>query len=87
MEPAVARRPRTEPQRGELCVAVGWWQLVLLLAYPVYLLLMASVLRLIGAPKDEVVKWVLKQADRQRLTDLVRAARGLPPPEKDADAR
>ena len=37
------------------------------LAYPLYLLLMAGVLRLIGAPRDEIVKWALKQAGRQRL--------------------
>ncbi|TQM44104.1 hypothetical protein [Pseudonocardia cypriaca] len=58
----------------------------LLLAYPAYLLLMAAVMRICGVPKAEVAMWVLRQADRQRLTDLIRAARGLPepPPKQDA---
>src|ERR687898_774166 len=45
--------------------------------------MMAAVLRLIGVPKAEVVKWALHQANRQRLTDLIRTARGLPAAEKD----
>jgi hypothetical protein len=52
----------------------------LLLAYPAYLLLMAGVMRVCGVSKEEIAKWVLRQADRQRLTDLIRAARGLPEP-------
>jgi hypothetical protein len=48
------------------------------LAYPVYILLMAGALRLCGVEKAEIAKWALKQAERQRLTDLIRAARGLP---------
>jgi hypothetical protein len=49
-------------------------------ACPLYLLLMAGVMRLCGVSKAEIAKWVLRQADRQRLTDLIRAARGLPEP-------
>jgi hypothetical protein len=51
-----------------------------LLAYPAYILLMAGVMRICGVPKAEIAKWVLRQAERQRLTDLIRAARGLPEP-------
>lgn len=58
----------------------------LLLAYPLYLLLMAGVMRLCGVPKAKVARWVLRQADRQRLTDLIRAARGLPEPPTKQDA-
>ena len=61
------------------------WPL-LLLAYPLYLLLMAGALRLIGVPKKDVVAWALKQAERQRLTDMIRAARGLPEPPAKPDA-
>lgn len=66
----------------------GSWSLSLsvavLLAYPVYILLMAGVLRLCGVEKAEIAKWALKQAGRQRFTDLVRAARGLPPTDTEA---
>ncbi len=48
---------------------------VLLLAYPVYLLLMAAVMAICGVSRKDISKWVLKQADRQRLTELIRAAR------------
>ena len=63
-------------------VALAEWSavllpLVVLLAYPVYILLMAGVLRVCGVPKGDIAKWALKQADRQRLIDLIRAARGL----------
>jgi hypothetical protein len=60
---------------GELSPFLG---VALLLAYPAYILLMAGVLRLLGVPKTDIAKWALKQAERQRLADLVRAARGLP---------
>lgn len=50
-----------------------------LLMYPVYILLMAGVLRLCGVEKAEIAKWALKQAGRQRFTDLLTAARGLLP--------
>lgn len=46
--------------------------------YVLYLLLMAAFLAVCGVPRAEIAKWAVKQADRQRLTDLVRAARGLP---------
>jgi hypothetical protein len=55
-----------------------WAPLLLLLAYPVYALLMASVLAVCGVKRSEIAKWALKQADRQRLADLIRVARGLP---------
>lgn len=48
-----------------------------LLAYPVYILVMAGVLRLCGVEKAEIAKWALRQADRQRFTDLISAARGF----------
>lgn len=48
---------------------------VLLLAYPVYVLLMAAVLAICGVSREEIAAWALKQADRQRLTELIRAAR------------
>ena len=50
----------------------------LLLAYPAYILLMAGVLRVCGVEKAEIAKWALKQADSQRLVDLIRAVRGRP---------
>ncbi|GAA1246671.1 hypothetical protein GCM10009609_07740 [Pseudonocardia aurantiaca] len=65
---------------------LAYWPLLsmaVLLAYPVYMLLMAGVLRLCGVPKDEIANWALRQADRQRFTDLLRAARGLEPPPAD----
>jgi hypothetical protein len=46
--------------------------------YILYLLAMAGFLAICGVPRKEIAKWALKQADRQRLTDLIRAARGLP---------
>jgi hypothetical protein len=48
---------------------------LLLLAYPIYLLLMAGVLAVCGVSRKDIAKWALRQADRQRLTDLIRAAR------------
>jgi hypothetical protein len=37
-------------------VLEGWWHLLVPLAFPIYLLAMGGVLRLIGVPKAEVVK-------------------------------
>ena len=54
---------------------------LVLLAYPAYLLLMAGVLRIVGARRSDIVKWALRQADRQRLVELVRAVRGTAPPD------
>jgi hypothetical protein len=59
--------------------AVPWALLVMLLAYPVYVLLMAFVLAICGVKRSEIAKWALKQAGRHRFLDLIRAARGLPP--------
>ncbi|MDG6104700.1 hypothetical protein Daura_05890 [Dactylosporangium aurantiacum] len=52
-----------------------------LAAYPVYVLMMALVLKICGVERGDIAKWALRQADRQRLTDLIRAARGLAAPE------
>jgi biopolymer transport protein ExbB/TolQ len=53
--------------------------ILLMLAYPVYVLLMAVVLRAVGVERKEIAKWALRQADRQRLIDLIRAVRGTQP--------
>ncbi|MCA1835660.1 MAG: hypothetical protein LC721_04740 [Actinobacteria bacterium] len=52
--------------------------------YVLYLLAMAGFLAICGVSRTEIAKWALKQADRQRLTDLIRAARGLPAGERDS---
>jgi hypothetical protein len=49
------------------------------LMYPISLLSVAGVLAVCGVPRDEIAKWALRQADRQRLADLIRLARGVPP--------
>lgn len=59
--------------------------LLLLLAYPIYLLLMAAVLAVCGVTRKDIAKWALKQADRQRVIDLIRAARGLRAPPADGE--
>lgn len=46
-----------------------------MLGYPLYLLVMAAVLGIIGVPRHEIAQWALRHADRQRITDLIRAAR------------
>jgi hypothetical protein len=51
---------------------------LILFAYPAYLLAMAGVLAICGVPRAERAKWVLRQTDRQRFTNLIRAARGWP---------
>lgn len=53
--------------------------ILLMLAYPPYLLLMAFVLRTVGVDRKEIARWALRQADRQRLIDLIRAVRGTQP--------
>lgn len=67
---------------------------LLLLAYPAYVLMMAGVLAVCGVPRRDIARWALRQADRQRLTDLIRAARDLTTrpqfeyaPERPPDAR
>lgn len=57
--------------------------LLVMLAYPIYLLLMAAVLAMCGVTRKDIAKWALKQADRQRLIDLIRAVRGLRTPTAD----
>jgi CRISPR/Cas system-associated protein Cas7 (RAMP superfamily) len=58
----------------------------LLIAYPMYVWLMSFVLRRCGVPQKEIAKWALRQADRQRFADLIRAARGLPVLPVDAES-
>ena len=62
--------------------ALTWGSLAVLAAalgvYFVYLLGMAAFLAICGVPRVEIARWALKQADRQRLSDLIRAARDLP---------
>jgi hypothetical protein len=65
----------TDCQLGDLSPLFG---AALVVAYPVYLLLMAGAVRVCGVSEEEIAKRVLRQANRQRLTDLIRAARGLP---------
>lgn len=50
----------------------------LLSVYVAYVLVMAGVLAICGVSRPEIAKWALKQADRQRFAELIRAARGLP---------
>lgn len=52
---------------------------LLVLVYPLYVLLMAVVLRAVGVERQKIAKWALRQADRQRFTDLIRAVRGVHP--------
>jgi hypothetical protein len=58
-----------------------------LLLYPMYVLIMAGVLAVCVVPRREIAKWALKQADRQRFTDLLRAAGKLPPLEPPPDSK
>jgi hypothetical protein len=58
-----------------------FWQLLPVASpflYVLYIFLMAGVMRIWGVPKPDIAKWILHQAGRQRFTDLIRAARGLP---------
>ncbi|GAA1246668.1 hypothetical protein GCM10009609_07730 [Pseudonocardia aurantiaca] len=50
--------------------------------HPLYVLSMAVVQRVCGVPKADVTEWVKDQAARKRLTDFIRALRGLPGSEK-----
>jgi hypothetical protein len=51
--------------------------------YVLYLLVMAAFLAICGVAREEIANWALRQADRQRLIDLIRAARGVPPSPSD----
>lgn len=53
-----------------------WAAPTALLSYPMYVLIMAMVLRICGVPRRDVAKWALRQADRHRITELIRVARG-----------
>jgi hypothetical protein len=63
-----------------------WTSLAVLAAilgvYVLYLLALAGFLAICGVARAEIAKWALKQTDRQRLTDLIRAARGVPARER-----
>jgi hypothetical protein len=57
----------------------GWWGVlafsVALFAQPLYILVSVLVLRVAGNPKDKVAKWALRQADKNRARDLIKAWR------------
>ena len=55
---------------------IPWTVLLSTLLYPFYLLEMASVLARCGVDRRDIAKWALRQADRQRFADMIRAARG-----------
>jgi hypothetical protein len=55
--------------------------------YPAYLLTMAGVLGACGVPRKEIAKWVLRRADRQHLTDLVRSLRRGPADQPDGRSK
>jgi hypothetical protein len=48
---------------------------LILLSYPVYVLAWAGILAICGVPRKEIAKWALRQADRQRLSDLISSFR------------
>ncbi|HXT46794.1 MAG TPA: hypothetical protein VN748_22205 [Pseudonocardiaceae bacterium] len=48
----------------------------LLGVYLLYLLGMAGFLAICGVPRRDIAKWALRQADRQRLVELIGAATG-----------
>ena len=52
--------------------------IVTVFSYPAYVLIMAGVLGACGVPRKEIAKWALRQADRRRITDLVRSLRRGP---------
>lgn len=43
---------------------------------PLYIAVVALVLRACGNSKPAVAKWALRQADRNRMIEIVRAVRG-----------
>ena len=43
---------------------------------PLYIAVVAMVLRACGNSKPAVAKWALRQADRNRMIEIVRAVRG-----------
>ncbi|MCH6165179.1 hypothetical protein [Pseudonocardia alaniniphila] len=74
---------RDDPRRCDnvrvslLSFAMHWGILIAPIAYPAYVL-MAAVFSVCGVPRGEITECALKQADRQRFANLVRAARWLP---------
>jgi hypothetical protein len=57
-----------------------WAPLFVILAGPVYVLVMAGVLAVCGVKRSDIAKWALRQADRQRMRDLMSAAKELRTP-------
>lgn len=57
-----------------------WAPLFVILAGPVYVLVMAGVLAVCGVKRSDIAKWALRQADRQRMRDLMSAAKELRAP-------
>jgi hypothetical protein len=57
-----------------------WAPLFVILAGPVYVLVMAGVLVVCGVKRSDIAKWALRQADRQRMRDLMSAAKELRTP-------
>lgn len=49
---------------------------LLLMAYPVYVLVMGAVLAILGVARRDIARWALRQADRQHVADLIRTVRG-----------
>jgi len=85
--PDQRKAPQAWPH-GDFAVLGTWLQFAPLipLTYPVYILLMAGVLRLCGVSRKDIAAWALHQAGRQRFLDLIAAARRtreLPPAEGD----
>ncbi len=58
---------------------IGLYVFVALIAFPMLILLMASVLRRCGVSEADIAKWALRQADRNRFVGLIRAARDVAP--------
>jgi hypothetical protein len=48
---------------------------LVVLSGPAYVLAWAGVLAICGVPRREIAKWALRQADRQRLIDLISSLR------------
>jgi len=49
---------------------------MVVLGHPLYIIVVALTLRACGNSKAAVAKWALRQADRNRMIEVVRAIRG-----------
>ena len=70
---------------GAFLDTAEWWQVALLFVtllifQPVRLYLLSVALRLGGVPKDEVAKILIKNADKDKLIDLLRIVLRRPSP-------